>query len=63
MGRMKEFGMRVAQMVYQERKSDKQILQDLKHNNPDIDTAWLKKQISNVRNNPDIWRPYGMRGV
>lgn len=61
MGRMKEFGMKLARMVYDLRLSDAEIIRQYKQSTPTIDEAWLRRQIQVVRSDPKTWRPYAGR--
>lgn len=61
MGRMKEWGMKLAKMVYQDRMSDEQIIKQHKQATPTIDEAWLREQIKAVRSDPKMWRGYAER--
>ena len=61
MGRVKEFAMWLAEIVYLRRWSEEQILSALASRYPDIRDAemeaWLRKQIHIVEGNPQQYRP------
>lgn len=54
MGRMKEFGMELAYLIYREKRDDDYIMQIYRSRN-DIDPQWLYNQIQTVRENPELW--------
>jgi hypothetical protein len=55
MGKMKQFGQKLAYMVYERKLSDKRIIEEL--NVPGVpDEEWIQEQINIVRKNPQIYR-------
>jgi hypothetical protein len=55
MGRMKEFASRLANMVYVQRLTNKQIY--ARYKDDEIDEAWLRVQVAMIRSQPDIYKP------
>lgn len=61
MGKMKQFGMELARMVYIRRMSDDQIVNQYMNKSPKPPEGWLREQIQAVRKNPGMWRELANR--
>lgn len=65
MGKMKEFGMQVARMVFEDRKSVDDIVKILSNRvwvdgeghlaSLNVDPDWLKEQVEGVKSEPELW--------
>ena len=51
MGKMKEFGMKLARMVYELGFNDDAIVTQ----HPDVEEEWLREQLKIIRANPKDW--------
>lgn len=63
MGQMKQFGMKLANMVYADRMTDEAIIKSYLQSMPVTSVEWLKEQIKSVRDNPKMWKPVCRRDV
>lgn len=57
MGQIKQFAVELAQMVYDRKMKDRDIIETFKARGFDVD--WIKDQIIVVRNEPQIYRTMG----
>lgn len=63
MGKMKQFGILVASMVYDRRLRNEQIIGELKSIYPRTSVSWLADQVRAVRADPKTWRDFGGRNT